>query len=139
MAHRGPFFVPCAGVRKGASMYVKGVPIGYLWQTADDIGVNIIELKGGRKKGSVQFRLGPIGDKYRRVSARGARIYAVCYHGYYEFIQRIYKLYSEAEVGTEREIYQSARDFEIKAPQVGGDKIGSKMIYRNACLCKEES
>jgi len=92
-----------------------------------------------------QFRLGladrqPRPQRYSRVSHRGRRVAAVCWHGYFHFLRQLFKQDSKARVKTAVEDYNGVDEFITKAVRSGRRNVGptaDPLAYERACECWE--
>lgn len=124
-------------------MIVSGVEVEVLKEIAAEIGAR---LSNERWKGnSLQFNLRPTGELYRTKNpATGRKGWSVCWHGQFEFFKKLFKMYPETKVRTEKVDYNGAKDFCEKAWGTG-----MVMLRRNpnssyygwaakdCCSCKE--
>jgi len=123
-------------------MNVKGIPDVYdLKKIAAELQVQLYNLRRERND-SLSFVLRPLDrDRWRRKSAspvRSRRIWAVCFHGHYAFMRRVFELNPSAEIRTSMARYLGQVDFERKALGVGERNIGNPynpVSLEGACFC----
>jgi hypothetical protein len=113
--------------------------ISVLQQAAAHVGVRLDNVRhlSGRRWAFV-LRLGP--EKlYQRVSHRGRRVAAVCWHGHAAFFRELFKRDPHIEVRSRwaaGAVHYTAENFERTYPETGNANIGSlmtPMAYRDAC------
>lgn len=88
----------------------------------------------------VRLRLFPVCDLFRRISADGKRINAVCWHGNLQFLERIYRLDPDAYIRTVFSTYKSARDLEKKKMDSYNSYVVRHPVYYrygDMCLCHD--
>jgi hypothetical protein len=130
-------------------MKVWGVAPEVLRAVAESFGFRLYnDSRVGR---ATQFVLRPgpaMGNKYRRTSASfyggfrkdgtPRRVWAVCYHGHWDFMEALFALNPEARVKTAKADYRGLAGFNALAPAVGDQNIGARIApvaYADACLC----
>lgn len=123
-------------------MIAYGVPMADLHTIANKVDARLFEADV-RGKG-VKFTLRPTGDKFRKVNPiSGRRIFAICWHGHYEFFAELFRAFPEARVKTQNATYNGAQEFAEKAEDtdtsVGpmGNVYGS-FNQSDCCKCSEE-
>lgn len=119
-------------------MLVKGLTDTELKNIAKKLGV---EPYNFRPKGKgFAFVLRPFGETYRRRSHTGRRIWAVCWHGYRDYMREVFKLNPDAQIVTAHANYKGLDGFEHLYRNTGHANIGSMMSpmqYADACECGE--
>lgn len=84
------------------------------------------------------------GDFHRRAAsnpfteAQGRRMVAVCYHGHYAFMRRLFELAPDVVICSAMATFNGAKEFEEKAEEVEYRNIGSQAYptyYGDACDC----
>jgi hypothetical protein len=76
--------------------------------------------------------------KWQRVSPRGRKVHAVCWHGHLAFMRSLYKRNPEAKIRTAQMDYNSAQDLEAQKMESYHTNIGSVAFpskYGEACDC----
>lgn len=131
-------------------MIIRKTTIEAVEAAANSVGVavDITDLsasRGGGRTLSVKVNLpdGPPGspddrERYRRISHRGRRINAVCWHGFRDFFRTLFEYSPEAVVKTALATYDGPEGFEATYPSTGEGNIGSlwePMAMADACLC----
>ena len=128
-----------------------------LYDIATEIGVRISAQGSvyngrpaiGRDGRARRFNLRPTdernenGDRpYQRVSASAfrpeRRVYAVCWHGYRDFMREIFSRDPEARIKTYVADYKGKEDFEEKYPETAYTNVGSMMYPQylsEVCKC----
>lgn len=116
-------------------MKIKGLSINELNDCAKTIGV---ELDNVRTKGNyVHFKVNLISETYRKYRHK-RKVWAICWHGFRDFIREVYKINSAARIITRLACYEGEQHFEITYPETGYTNIGSicePLLYKDACLC----
>lgn len=87
-----------------------------------------------------RFTLRPRSTKgqYARRGHTGRRVNAICYHGHYAVMERLFETAPEAILISAMVRYDGVDDFYAKAEEVGGRNVGSIMeplLYFEACDC----
>ena len=102
------------------------------------VGPSAYTASGRRKRG-------PAGDaKYQRESASlynaGARVHAVCWHGFRDFFRAVFKVCPDARFKTALDVWNGSDDFEARFRDSGQVNAGSPMApiaHAAACRCPE--
>lgn len=97
------------------------------------------KVEGTRSKQWQLVRDNPFGGAGMGVRGDGRRnVHAVCWHGHYNFMLRIFNLDATATFATGFDTWAGRNDFLDRAPMSGNANIGSIMYplqYREACDC----
>ena len=116
-------------------MKIKGLSIAELNDCAKIVGV---ELDNIRTNGNyVQFKVNLIGETYRKYRHK-RKVWAVCWHGFRDFIREVYKINSTARIVTMLACYEGKQHFEVTYPDTGYIDIGSicmPLLSKDACHC----
>jgi len=120
-------------------MRALGVTRSELVQAACESGVALNEVDSINKGNtSYRFTIRPIDGKWQRVSPRGRKVHAVCWHGHLEFMRYLYRINSTAKIRTAMSRYDSREDLESNKGNAYHSNIGSltyPMDYGDACNC----
>ena len=98
--------------------------------------------RGGGETFNVRLTLphGQNRETYRRVSADGRRIAAVCWHGFRDFYRALFESTPDAIVVSALARYEGSDDFEAVYPSTAYRNIGSAyrpLAYSSACVCAD--
>ena len=106
---------------------------------ACESGVRLNDLNSINKGNtSYQFTIRPIDDRWQRVSPRGRKVHAVCWHGHLDFMRCLYSINPVAKFRTGMARYDSLADLESNKGNAYHRNIGSMMYptyYGDACEC----
>ena len=95
---------------------------------------------GGGRTFSVKVSPGDDRERWRRRSAEGRRIHAVCWHGFRDFFRALYERTPDAICKTMLATYRGTEGFEETFPQTGFVNLGSyfsPLDAQDACSCGE--
>lgn len=94
--------------------------------------------RAGRPK--FRFRLGLVGERWRRLNHRGDRkVAAVCWHGHKAFFDLLFEQGRDGRVVTAHADYDGYARYKRDFGATGDTNIGSIMqptLYRYACECR---
>jgi|SRR5579864_3257581 len=79
--------------------------------------------------------------RFQRVGNTGRKVFAVCYHGHYDFMKAVYDKDPNARIVSSMAKYENIESFELQAPELAYRNIGSiiePLEYSQACLCLEK-
>ena len=131
-------------------MIITKVPLSDLERIADEIGVKFESLHGdvGVRYPRVQGRLipnreVPLNERpYRRLSTSWMnperRVFAVCWHGYRDFLVRLFEEFPEAQVRTAFANYKGLDSFIELYPDTAWRNVGAPIypLYAaEVCEC----
>lgn len=123
--------------RKGGDMKVTGVGLSELYRFADEVGVQLYNVRPDGR--GTSFVLRPLdGDHYRATNAEGRRKWAVCFHGHYDFMERMFHAYPDAKLRSAMAKFDGLVGFENWAGVVGEANVGSlirPLAFKNSCKC----
>ena len=106
---------------------------------ACESGVRLNDLNSINKGNtSYQFTIRPIDDRWQRVSPRGRKVHAVCWHGHLAFMRCLYTINPVVKIRAGTVRYDSAGDLEARKYDAYHRNIGSMMYpmdYGDACEC----
>jgi len=110
-------------------MRIDGLTLSQMERIAQQTGVELYNVRVHPLRPThIECGLRPPhgAQTYRKRSFSGRQCWAVCYHGHYEFLRRVFAANGKAE-------------FEEKAPTVGEANVGSMgqpVQFRDACDCE---
>jgi len=128
-------------------MKVKGLTLKQLTSVVNSV-VNVTfeypPIKQGnyyRFKLRCQMSQGPFHRLGQSITSKGNRrkLVALCWHGYREVMQRIYKVNPDTIISTAQITYHDKRDFDRNYHETGYKNIGSMIEpfnYIDACECE---
>lgn len=120
-------------------MLAWGVTRDDLQSVATDTGVRLYEVDERGK--AVKFTLRPEGETYRLINAvSGRRINAVCFHGHYLFMKKLFDRCPDARIKSTMADYRGWEEFRDKAGHAAYRNVGSQrfpVLYADACRCDE--
>jgi len=120
-------------------MRVLNVTRSELVTAACESGVSLNECDSINKGNtSYRFTIRPINGKWQRVSHRGRKVHAVCWHGHLDFMRCLYGINPNAKFRTGMARYDSLEDLESNKGKAYHRNIGSMiypMDYGDACEC----
>jgi hypothetical protein len=127
-------------------MLIKGVPIFEMKRIADELGFRLDNVRErGRYYGLVLRMAVPTNKRkpetlrYRKLRWRGdGWTGAVCYHGHWEFMERVFAINPNAVIRTKMSTYKGLEGFKANAPGVAHANVGSMMTpstYGSLCEC----
>lgn len=109
---------------------------------AKQAGVTLVDFRAAGKsrqgEPKYKFRLGLIGEQWRRLGHSGRRVSAVCWHGHKSFMQALFAQNAEGRIETSMAKYRGMIDFQRSFAATGDRNIGSMyhpMSYKRACVC----
>lgn len=125
-------------------MIIRGVSLEVGERAALEIGVRLENVRPRRNGFDCTLR--PIlesGKWYRTTRSwhkgrRRRRIAAVCYHGHYAWMARLFQANPEAKIVTKLARYDGLGDFKYRAGLVGENNIQNNydpLEYSAACIC----
>lgn len=116
-------------------MKIKGLSTAQLNECAKTVGVDLGDVCS---RGTyVQFKVKLIGETYRKYRHK-RKVWAVCWHGFRDFIREVYKINSTATIITSLARYEDEQHFEVIYPDTGYVDIGSRcmpLLCKDACHC----
>lgn len=116
-------------------MKIKGLSIDQLGECAKVVGVDLGDICN--RGNYVQFKVNLIDETYRKYRHE-RKVWAVCWHGFRDFIREVYKINSTAKIITALATYEDEQHFEVTYPDTGYTDIGSKcmpLLSKDACHC----
>ena len=116
-------------------MKIKGLSTTQLSKCAKVVGVDLGDICN--RGNYVQFKVNLIGETYRKYRHK-RKVWAVCWHGFRDFIREVYKINSTATIITAYARYEDVTDFEVTYLDTGYIDIGSKcmpLLHQDACHC----
>jgi len=126
-------------------MRIDGLTLSQMERIAQQTGVELYNVRVHPLRPThIECGLRPPhgAQTYRKRSFSGRQCWAVCYHGHYEFLRRVFAANSQARVKAGRGFqvaYNGKAEFEEKAPTVGEANVGSMgqpVQFRDACDCE---
>lgn len=88
-----------------------------------------------------RFVLRPCGKEFRRRGFVRRTIWAVCWHGHYDFLERLFASDPDAVVRSSLATYRGVGEFKLKAIATGDRRVGSLLnpyLYRELCSCYDD-
>jgi hypothetical protein len=119
-------------------MQVKNVTMAQLEAAAQSAGVRLTNVKTvGRR---IRFRLGLIGEQYRRLSpSTGHKVAAVCWHGHAAFMDALFAAVPDAVLSSHMATYHGIAEYRAKMSATAETNIGNAynvVYYHEACTCE---
>lgn len=110
---------------------------GELGEIAEELGIRLYNY---RTEGRAHaFVLRPLGDRYRRFSPRGRKVWAVCWHGHRDFFKALFERDPDARVRSQMATYNGREDFLAKHEATEWTNVGSLLYpayYGELCECE---
>jgi hypothetical protein len=127
-------------------MRINGLTVKQLWAIANTMKISLFNVREtGDKVKWVHFVLRPKSgsDRYRKIKVscnnnnKSRRIFAVCCHGHYDFLERVFKKNPEARVRSAATSFDGAKEF-IEEAYRDYDLLISRpsAMYYNDCNCE---
>ena len=105
-------------------------------EIAESLDINVEIEQRGVEKTYYLVRLKPKGESYRKVNpVTGKKIYAVCFHGHFHFIRRLFLQFPDAKCITSFATYNGKDDFMDKYNNVGRLTVGSILTPYSLSEC----